>query len=319
MARVSQAVENSMARTARFIAGGHFALAALALLSAFLVMTSLMLLWPAAHSGLGSLANDFRVWCFGFDPATGRMEWLYVVMMLVDPLVLGAILLAVWWQPVREVLRRLGPRGITLYAAASLGLVPAGIGGLALYQEPTAGNERAFPAADLRIHQPIADFTLTDHRGAPTSLAEHRGKVVILTSVYAHCAHTCPMLLSQVRDALLALSETERAQVRVLGISMDPKRDTPKRLAGLAKRHELDGPNVHLLTGEPATVEALLDRLSVERRRDPQTDVIEHSNLFLLVDRAGQLGYRLALASAESAHWLPAALRVLVQEPEPGR
>ena len=43
-----------------------------------------ILLIPNSSSALGSFAEEFKIWCFGYDPATGRMQSAYVVVMLAD-------------------------------------------------------------------------------------------------------------------------------------------------------------------------------------------------------------------------------------------
>lgn len=77
--------------------------------------------------------------------------------------------------------------------------------------------------------------------------------------------------------------------------------------------HSLELPVYNLVTGDPAEVERILDEMSVARIRDPETGVIEHPNLFLLLDRDGRLAYRLGLGERQQ-RWLSAALRVLLGE-----
>jgi len=61
-------------------------------------------------------------------------------------------------------------------------------------------------------------------------------------------------------------------------------------------------------------VEGVLDAMQIARQRDPETGVISHANLFLLVDREGRLAYRLGLGERQQ-RWLTSALRVLLNEP----
>jgi protein SCO1/2 len=132
--------------------------------------------------------------------------------------------------------------------------------------------------------------------------------------VYERCAQSCPAILEQARRAVEALPVAERSDVRVLGVTLDPGSDTPAALARLAARHGLAPPLYQLVTGAPEDVEPVLDRMSVARRRDAETGVIDHANLFLLVDRDGRLAYRFSLGPRQ-ARWLAAALRVLLAEP----
>ena len=44
-----------------------------------------------------------------------------------------------------------------------------------------------------------------------------------------------------------------------------------------------------------------LDRMQMARDRDPETGVINHANLFLLIDRDGRLAYRLGLGERQQS------------------
>ena len=57
----------------------------------------------------------------------------------------------------------------------------------------------------------------------------------------------------------------------------------------------------------------MLDRMQIARERDPDSGVISHANLFLLIDRDGRLAYRLGLGERQQ-RWLVSALRVLLGE-----
>ena len=69
------------------------------------------------------------------------------------------------------------------------------------------------------------DFTLQSPDG-PVSLADQRGKVVLLYFGYTFCPDVCPTSLSSLAQALSALTPVELAQVKSFFISVDPDRDT---------------------------------------------------------------------------------------------
>jgi protein SCO1 len=69
------------------------------------------------------------------------------------------------------------------------------------------------------------DFTLQSPDG-PVSLADQRGKVVLLYFGYTFCPDVCPTSLSTVAQALSALTPDELAKVKSYFISVDPERDT---------------------------------------------------------------------------------------------
>jgi protein SCO1/2 len=136
----------------------------------------------------------------------------------------------------------------------------------------------------------------------------------MLTAVYASCPHTCPVILAQAKRVIGELTPEERAELNVIAVTMDPAHDSPAVLAELASRHGMDVPLYHLVTGNVTEVERVLDAMGVSRKRDEKSGVIDHANLFLLLDREGSVAYRLTLGDRQ-ARWLTSALRVLLHEP----
>jgi protein SCO1/2 len=157
------------------------------------------------------------------------------------------------------------------------------------------------------------DFVLTNQMHEPVELAALQGNVVILTAVYASCPHTCPVILSQVKDAIAQLAPEQRDDLRLVAVTMDPDHDSPEILARLAENHGMQAPLYNLVTGESSEVERILDRMQFARERDPETGIISHVNLYLLIDRDGRVAYRLGLGDRQQ-RWLASALKVLLKE-----
>jgi protein SCO1/2 len=293
----------------RFFGGGGFPAFALSLLAFFELLLLSLLLAPVAPGGF---AEEFRIWCFGWDPATGSFELGLVLSMTTPPLFFGAILLLLWWQPLQELARR--RVSLALHAAAAAVVVGATAGAFAALSGPPETGELPFPAEALRTAHRPPSLHLTNQLGADVDLAELRGRVVLLTAVYEQCSRSCPAILERARRAVEEQPAEARADLRVIGVTLDPEHDEPEKLLRLARRHGLEPPLYQLVTGAPADVEAVLDAMSVARRRDARTGVIDHANLFLLIDRHGRIAYRLALGPRHE-RWLDSALRVLLDEP----
>jgi protein SCO1/2 len=301
----------------RFFIGGGFPAFALWLLLFYEVLLVGVLLIPPGSSGPAAFAEEFRVWCFGFDPATGRTEWAYVMTMTVPQLMLGAMIALLWWEPLRGMLAR--PRALAGHAAAAAALAAAAASGLALFAaaEPSTG-ELPFPAEALRTAHRPPDFALINQANEEIDLSSLRGKVVVLTAMYATCPHTCPLIMAQSKRAVGELTAEELADLRVVAVTLDPARDSTEVLAGLAEAHGMEPPLYNLVTGRPDEVERALDDMGIARTRDPETGIIDHANLFLLIDRSGQVAYRFGLGERQE-RWLTSALRILLREsPETG-
>ena len=74
------------------------------------------------------------------------------------------------------------------------------------------------------------DFALSDPAGAPRTLADYRGKAVVVFFGYTQCPDVCPTTLAALAEAMKKLG-AEADRVQVVFITVDPERDTPELLA----------------------------------------------------------------------------------------
>lgn len=90
-----------------------------------------------------------------------------------------------------------------------------------------------FKSTDITSVDWGRDFRLTDHNGNPRSLADFKGKVVMLFFGFTHCPDMCPMALSEMALAVKQLGK-DGDRVQGLFITLDPRRDTREVLAQYA-------------------------------------------------------------------------------------
>ncbi len=112
------------------------------------------------------------------------------------------------------------------------------------------------------------------------SLADYRGKVVVLTFLYSTCKDTCPILADQIRGALDDLGS---AAPPALAISVDPAGDTPDRARAFLLERRLAG-RMRYLLGTKEQLEPVWRGYAVQ----PQSEDFEHSAYVLLIDKAGR-------------------------------
>ena len=127
--------------------------------------------------------------------------------------------------------------------------------------------------------------SLTDQHGTLLHARDFRGQVVIMTMFYASCTTVCPMLIGQLQRIDAALSKEARARTRILLVSLDPQRDTPERLAELAKRYDVDD-RWSFTRANSAGVQEIAALLGVTYRRTASGD-IDHAAVIALLDRDG--------------------------------
>jgi protein SCO1/2 len=78
-----------------------------------------------------------------------------------------------------------------------------------------------------------ADFgkalDLTDHNGQRRTLADFRGKVVVIFFGFTHCPDVCPTTMLELSQVAKALGP-DAGKMQVLFVTVDPERDTPEVL-----------------------------------------------------------------------------------------
>jgi peroxiredoxin len=70
-----------------------------------------------------------------------------------------------------------------------------------------SGGSAAFAAGAVQIGQPAPEFTATDSKGAPVSLSQYRGKVVVLEWTNADCPYTHKHYASGNMQSLQSLAQ----------------------------------------------------------------------------------------------------------------
>jgi protein SCO1/2 len=87
-----------------------------------------------------------------------------------------------------------------------------------------------FQNTDLTGASFAKDFALTDHTGKPRTLADFKGKVVIIFFGYTQCPDVCPTTMAEMSAVMKELGP-QAGQVQVLFVTVDPERDTQQLLA----------------------------------------------------------------------------------------
>ena len=154
-------------------------------------------------------------------------------------------------QPVSEKqARRTEPREPPgqlrrLSLAALLCLILGGLGGLlaAMAVRPEPVRARFIPP-----REPARDFRLRDQDGRSITIAQARGKVIVLTFLYSSCRDLCPAQAADIIEAVGKLGPAA-AGVLVYGVSVDPVGDTPVRARAFLKKYGVYGGPVHFLVG----------------------------------------------------------------------
>ena len=165
-----------------------------------------------------------------------------------------------------------------------------------------------FHASDVSLPLAKADFKLTDHNGKQRTLADFRGKAVVLFFGYTHCPDVCPTTLADLAQVMGMLGK-DADKVQVLLVTVDPERDAPEMLAKYVSAFH---PSFLGLYGDAEATAQAAKAFYVAYQKQPATSGynVDHSVGTFLIDPQGRVRLRAPLA--QRAAWLADDIRLLL-------
>ena len=146
-----------------------------------------------------------------------------------------------------------------------------------------------FKASDITGSSFGRDFALTDHTGKPRTLADFRGKAVVMFFGYTQCPDVCPTTLGTLAETMKALGP-DAERVQVLFVTVDPERDTQALLAQYVPAFD---PRFVGLYGDAAATERVAKEFKVIYQKQPgatpSTYTVDHSSGTFIFDPQGRL------------------------------
>ena len=131
------------------------------------------------------------------------------------------------------------------------------------------------------------DFRLTDFNGRPRSLADYRGRVVVIFFAFIHCPDACPTELFKLAQVMKRLGPASD-RVQVLVITLDPERDTQDLLKSYVTAFD---PRFVGLTGTAEQIDSAAKNYYVVYVTAPTSNdyyAIDHSTSTYVIDAQGQ-------------------------------
>ena len=168
-----------------------------------------------------------------------------------------------------------------------------------------------FNATDVTGADWGRELNLTDHTGKPRTLADFKGKAVVLFFGYTQCPDICPTTLG-VSAAALKLLGSDAGKVQVLFVTLDPTRDTPEVLSKYAPAFD---PSFIGLSGDENATLAAAKEFKVFFQKQPGSTpgsyTIDHTAASYAIDPQGRL--RLYIKHGVTPEQLAADLALLIQ------
>lgn len=166
-----------------------------------------------------------------------------------------------------------------------------------------------FNATDVSGADWGRELNLTDHNGKPRTLADFKGKVVVLFFGFTQCPDICPTTLGASAAALNLLG-SDADKVQVLFVTLDPARDTPEVLSKYAPAFN---PTFLGLYGDEAATAAAAKEFKVFFQKQPGNDgnyTIDHTAASYAIDPQGRL--RLYIKHGETPEQMAADIKLLL-------
>ena len=146
-----------------------------------------------------------------------------------------------------------------------------------------------FKASDVTGTGFGRDFALADHTGKARTLADFRGKAVVLFFGYTQCPDVCPTTLAALAEAMRRLGP-DAARVQVLFVTIDPERDTAELLSHYVTAFD---PSFLGLSGDAEATARTAKEFKIlyqkQPGRTPETYTMDHSAGTFVFDPAGRL------------------------------
>ena len=167
------------------------------------------------------------------------------------------------------------------------------IGAVALVAgcDRTAGDRGrpTFHFTDITGAEFARKLELTDTDGKPRSLADWRGKVIVVFFGYTQCPDVCPTTMAELAQIRTQLG-ADGDRLQTVFVTIDPERDTPEVLKAYVANF---GPNVVALRGDAGQTAAAAKEFKVFYAKVPGKTAgsytMDHSAASFVFDPAGRV------------------------------
>ena len=202
-------------------------------------------------------------------------------------------------------------RGWLLGAAALIATMSAGL--TACDGTPGSASRPSFKGVDITGAEYARTLSLTDPDGQKRTLADYKGKVVVVFFGYTQCPDVCPTTMAELAEVKRQLG-ADGARVQGIFVTVDPERDT----AGLLKAYVANfGPDIVGLRGTPDEIKAAAKEFKVFYSKVPgKTETsytVDHTAGSYVFDAKGKV--RLFTRYGSGAQALIDDLKILLAEP----
>jgi protein SCO1 len=202
-------------------------------------------------------------------------------------------------------------RAHRLTAAVLSALLVVGLFAYLWMSQGASSSKQAFRSIDLTGADYAKDFALPDANGQTRSLADFKGKAVIVFFGFAQCPDVCPTTLAEIAEVKKMLG-ADGQRVTAVFITVDPERDTSEVLKAYMGNFD---PSFTALRGTPEQTAQLAKDFKVFYKKvdgkTPTSYTIDHTAASFVFDPKGKL--RLYTRFGMGAQALAEDLKILLK------
>jgi protein SCO1 len=174
------------------------------------------------------------------------------------------------------------------------------------------GDKKAeFRSIDITGADYAKDFALPDVNGQTKTLADFKGKAVVLFFGFAQCPDVCPTTMAEIAAVKKSLGNAGE-KVTAVFVTVDPERDTPQVLKAYMESFD---PSFTALRGTPEQTAALAKYFKIYYKKvdgkTPTSYTIDHTAASFVYDPQGKL--RLYTRYGMGAQALVEDLKILLK------
>jgi len=151
------------------------------------------------------------------------------------------------------------------------------------------------------IGRQVGDHSFTNSLNRKVTLADYRGKPLVISLIYTGCADICPVVSETLADAVeVAREAIGEDSFRVVTVGFDARHDTPSRMRAFARGHGLDMANWEFLSTDGDTVDRLAEDIGFVFFPSPKG--FDHMSQTTVIDPEGRVYRQIYGASFETPH-----------------
>ena len=194
----------------------------------------------------------------------------------------------------------------------SLAVLFAVVGSTAADQQADGGwdRETALAHSQAAVGNDLPQLEFTRRDGSRVSLAEFRGKPLLISMIFTSCHHVCPTTTKRLNEAVRSARDAlGQDSFHVVTIGFDTVNDSPGAMKDFARQQSVDDRGWSFLSASPAAIEQLSEALGFIYFASPRG--FDHLTQVSVIDREG-IVYRQVYGMQFELPWLVEPLKELV-------